>query len=89
VVPVDTSLLAVALVVGVVALAAATGAVTRRGTPPPRTRAAGAAPLVPWLGTVLVVVLLVRGSWPAAVFVAAATLLHAAVVRARATTTRR
>jgi hypothetical protein len=88
VVPVDTSLLAVALVVGVVALAAATWAVTRRDTPP-RTRAAGAAPLVPWLGTVLVVVLLVRGSWPAAVFVAAATLLHAAVVRARATTTRR
>ena len=77
--------LAIALVaVGAAAMAMAT-VVARREPLPKRTGRPGRlALLVPWAGSVLVVVLLVRGAVAGAVVVAVATLLHAAVMRARA-----
>lgn len=84
-VPIDATLVLVAVGLGAAALAGATFVATRRGAPDERTpRGTALAPLVPWIGTVLAVVLLVRGSWPAAVVVAVATAIHAGVTRARA-----
>jgi hypothetical protein len=69
-----------ALVLGAAALVAAREPLERR-------RAPGGGMLqglVPWIGSLLVVVLLVRGSLAGAAFVGVATLLHAGVTRALA-----
>ncbi len=84
-VPVDGTLVLIAVSAGALALALATFVATRRGAPDRRTpRGTALAPLVPWIGTVLTLVLLVRGSWPVAVLVAGATAVHAGITRARA-----
>lgn len=78
--------LAVALtVVGLAAMLAAT-AVARREPLPARTGGRSRlSPLVPWIGSLVVVILLVRGAYAGAAFVALATLAHAGVQRWRAT----
>lgn len=84
-VPVDGTVVLLAVTLGAASLALATFVATRRGAPDRRTpRGTALAPLVPWLGTVFTLVLLVRGSFPAAGIVAVATLVHAGVTRARA-----
>lgn len=89
-VPVDLTTVLVAVTLGALCLATATFVATRRGAPDRRTpRSTALAPLVPWLGTFLTLVLLVRGSFPVAIVVAIATLAHAGVTRARRVTTRR
>jgi hypothetical protein len=74
---------AVALAVGVLSLAAATTVASRHEPAVRGRRMRGLAPLVPWLGGLLVVVLLVRGSTPAAVIVLLATIAHAVMTRLR------
>ncbi len=82
---VRTELVAAALLVGIAALALATTIATRHDRAPDRRRRwSGLAPLVPWLGGLLVLLLLVRGATAAAVVVALATVVHAVVVRLRA-----
>lgn len=84
-VPVDGTVVLVAVGLGALALALATFVATRDGAPDGRTpRGTALAPLVPWIGTVLTLVLLVRGSPPAALIVAGATAVHAGVTRVRA-----
>lgn len=84
-VPVDGTVVLIAVALGASALALATFVATRRGAPDRRTpRGTALAPLVPWLGTVFTLVLLVRGAIPAAIIVGVATLAHAGVTRARA-----
>jgi hypothetical protein len=73
---------AVALAVGVLSLAIATTVATRHEPAVRGRRMRGLAPLVPWLGGLLVLVLLVRGSTAGAVIVLIATVLHAVVIRA-------
>jgi xanthine/uracil/vitamin C permease (AzgA family) len=74
-------LVAVAVFIGIGALAIATSIASRHEPDVRRGRVRSLGPLVPWLGSLLVVVLLVRGSPAAAVVVGAATLLHAVVTR--------
>jgi hypothetical protein len=86
---VDAGLVAVGLVLGIAALATAT-AIAMRHEPAVRGgRMRGIAPVVPWVGSVLVVVLLVRGSPVAAAVVAVATVVHAGFARWRAGAPRR
>ena len=81
---ISTPLAVVLVVVGVAAMAAAT-VVARREPLPSRTgRPSRLAPLVPWIGSLLIVVLLVRGSFAGAGFVALVTLAHVGVQRYRA-----
>ena len=78
--------LAVVLVVGGAAAMLAATVVARREPLPARRGGPGRfSLLVPWVGSLLVVVLLVRGAWAGAAFVAVATLLHTGVQRMRAT----
>jgi hypothetical protein len=82
---ISTPLAVVLMVVGAAALLAAT-VVARREPLPSRTgRPSRLAPLVPWLGSLLIVVLLVRGSVAGAGFVAVVTLAHVGWQRYRAT----
>jgi hypothetical protein len=84
--------LAIALsILGALVLAAATVvALGERVEPRARGRRPGMlVGLVPWIGSLLVVVLLVRGAVAGAVVVGLATLLHAGVMRAMATRTSR
>jgi hypothetical protein len=82
---ISTPLAVVLMVVGAAALLAAT-VVARREPLPSRTgRPSRLAPLVPWLGSLLIVVLLVRGSFAGAGFVAVVTLAHVGWQRYRAT----
>jgi hypothetical protein len=74
---------AVALVVGVLCLVVATTVAARHEPAVRGRRMRGLAPLVPWLGGLLVLVLLVRGSTAGAVLVLLATVLHAALTRVR------
>lgn len=84
-VPVDGTVVLAAVGLGALALALATVVATRDGAPDARTpRGTALAPLVPWIGTVLTLVLLVRGSPPAAIVVASATAIHAGITRVRA-----
>jgi hypothetical protein len=77
--------LAIVLVsVGTVALLAAALVARREPLPARAERAGRLSMLVPWLGSVLVVVLLVRGAIACAVFVGVVTLVHAGLTRARA-----
>lgn len=78
-------LVAVGFAAAAIALAVATSLAA--GTPPTARggRARALAPLVPWLGGLLVLLLVVRGATAAAVLVALATVLHAAVTRLVAT----
>lgn len=70
------AVLAAAVALGIAtSLAARSQPVARGG------RGRALAPLVPWLGGLLVVLLLVRGSTAAAVTVGLATVLHAVVTR--------
>jgi hypothetical protein len=80
---VPTGTVVALLVLGLVAMAVATSVSLRE--PPARRgeRARGLAPLVPWIGSVLVVVLLVRGALAGAAVVGLATLVHAGVTRFR------
>jgi hypothetical protein len=80
---VRAELVAVALAVGVVALVIATSVATRHEPAVRGGRLRGLAPLVPWLGGVLTLVLLVRGSTAGAVLVLLATIVHAVLTRAR------
>lgn len=77
-------LVALALAAGVASLAVATTVATRAEPAVRGGRLRGLAPLVPWLGGFLVVMLLVRGATAAATVVAVATVVHAAVTRLRA-----
>jgi hypothetical protein len=89
-VPVDRSLVLVALVIGVGTLAAAAWVATRGGAgAASSTRAAGLAPLVPWAGTLVVLVLLARGAIAGAVVIGLLTVAHAVVTRVRAIAARR
>lgn len=72
-------------VVGAAALLFAGVVAAREQAARPGRRARGVAPLVPWIGTLLVVVLLVRGAVVGAVVVAAAVVAHAALTRWRVT----
>ncbi|MTV25487.1 hypothetical protein FTX61_08710 [Nitriliruptoraceae bacterium ZYF776] len=83
---IDPTVVAVLVVTGVAALALATVVAAREDAPVAGRRASRLAPVVPWLGTLLVVLLLVRGALAGAVVVGLATLLHAVVSRARAVT---
>jgi hypothetical protein len=74
-------LVAVALFLGIGAIAIATAIAARHEPDVRRGRVRSLGPLVPWLGSLLVVVLLVRGSSAGAVVVGAATLVHAVVTR--------
>ena len=88
-VPIDGTGVLIAVAVGALALAVGTFVATRKGAPDARTpRGTALAPLVPWLGTVLTLVLLVRGATPAAVVVAIATAIHAGLTRLRAARSR-
>ena len=81
---ISTPLAVVLVVVGAAAMTAAT-VVARREPLPSRTgRPSRLAPLVPWLGSLLIVVLLVRGSFAGAGFVALVALAHVGVQRYRA-----
>jgi hypothetical protein len=82
-VEVPTGTVVALLLVGLIAMTAATSVSLREAPAPRGRRARGLAPLVPWLGSVLVVVLLVRGAIAGAVVVGVATLLHAGVTRFR------
>ncbi len=81
---VRAELVALALGVGIAALALATTVATRHEPAVRGGRVRGLAPLVPWLGTLLVVLLLVRGATAGAVVVGVATVIHAGVTRWRA-----
>jgi hypothetical protein len=80
---VRAELVAVALVVGSLVLMAGTAIATRQEPAIRGGRVRGLAPLVPWIGGFLVLVLVVRGATAGAVFVAVATVLHAVVTRFR------
>lgn len=71
-----------ALALGAAALVAAREPLQRRSGAREPGMLSG---LVPWIGSLLVVVLLVRGSIAGAVFVGLATLVHAGVTRGLAT----
>lgn len=81
---VRTELVAIALTLGILAIAAATTIATRQEPAVRGGRVRGVAPLVPWLGSLVVVVLLVRGSFVGAGVVAVATVVHAGLTRWRA-----
>lgn len=81
---VRADLVAAALVVGVLSLAVATTVAARHEPAGRGARLQGLAPLVPWIGGLLVVLLLVRGSVAGAVVVLFLTVLHAALTRLRA-----
>jgi hypothetical protein len=74
-------LVAIALVLGIGSIALATAIAARHEPDVRRGRVRGLGPLVPWLGSLLVVVLLIRGSTIGAVVVGVATLLHAVITR--------
>jgi hypothetical protein len=89
-VPVDRSLVLVALAIGVATLAVAAWVATRSGAgAATSTRATGLAPLVPWAGTFVVLVLLARGAIAGAVVIGLLTVAHAVVTRVRALAARR
>jgi drug/metabolite transporter (DMT)-like permease len=86
---ISTPLAVVLVVVGAAAMAMAT-VVARREPLPSRTgRPSRLAPLVPWIGSLLIVVLLVRGALAGAGFVALVTLAHVGLQRYRAATSGR
>ncbi|MFA9445694.1 hypothetical protein [Egicoccus sp. AB-alg6-2] len=74
---------AVLVAVGLLALAAAVVAGLRTSRGASTVPFPNAAPLVPWLGSVLAVALAVRGSLAGAAFVLLATVAHALRVRWR------
>lgn len=80
---ISTPLAVVLVVVGTAALLGATVVARREPLPPRRGTPGRFSLLVPWIGSVLVVVLLVRGALAGAAVVAVATLVHAGVQRAR------
>jgi hypothetical protein len=86
---VRADLVALALLVGTLAIAAATTLAARHEPAVRGRRVRGLAPLVPWLGGLLVLLLLVRGATAGAVVVGTVTVLHAAVTRLRAALARR
>ncbi|WP_052667307.1 hypothetical protein [Nitriliruptor alkaliphilus] len=86
---VRTDLALVALVAGAVVLAVATNVAMRHEPAVAGRRVGGLAPLVPWIGGLLVLVLLVRGSTAGAVVVGLATVVHAVVTRFRTVRRRR
>lgn len=75
---------AILLTIGVLALGAATSVAVRQPATASDRRVSRLAPLVPWLGSGVVVLLLVRGAIAGAVVVGLATLAHAGVARWRA-----
>lgn len=80
---ISTPLAVVLMVVGTAALLGA-AVVARREPLPARGTPGRLSLLTPWIGSALVVVLLVRGALAGAAVVAAATLIHAGVQRGRA-----
>jgi hypothetical protein len=80
---VRAELVAIALAVGVAALVVATTLATRHDAAVRGRRLRGLAPLVPWVGGLLTLVLLVRGATAGAVLVLVATVVHAVLTRAR------
>lgn len=80
--PLSLGQLAGLVAVGVAVLALAT-VVALRSAEPPARHAQRWSPLFPWLGTGLVVALLVRGATAGAAVVAVATLAHALGARWR------
>ena len=81
---ISTPLAVVLVLVGAAAMAAATVIARREPLPSRTSRPSRLAPLVPWLGSLLIVVLLVRGSFAGAGFVALVTLAYVGVQRYRA-----
>ncbi len=81
---VSAPLAIVLVVVGTLTLGAA--AVVGMRDPLPQRQAPGRAlgVLVPWIGSLLVVVLLVRGAFAGAAFVGVAMLVYVGVARSRA-----
>jgi hypothetical protein len=77
----STATVATLVIAGGLVIAAATFVAVRGPAPPPSARSQRWAPLVPWLGSGLAVVLAVRGALAGAAFVALATLVHALVAR--------
>ncbi|MEX0836211.1 MAG: hypothetical protein WD010_08980 [Nitriliruptor sp.] len=86
---VRVELVALALGLGIAALAVATTVATRHETAVRGGRVRGLAPLVPWLGTLVVVLLLIRGATAGALVVGVVTVIHAGVTRWRAVTAAR
>lgn len=86
---VRTDLALVALVVGALVIGVATTVAMRHEPAVGGRRLRGLAPLVPWIGGLLVLILLVRGATAGAVVVGLATVVHAVVTRFRAVLTRR
>lgn len=86
---VRTDLVAVALVVGVLALAVATALPSREPAGAGGRRGHGRVWLVSRLGGSLTLLLLVRGATAGAVAIGAATVAHAVFARVRAAVARR
>jgi hypothetical protein len=82
-VDVPTGTVVALLLLGLLAMGVATSVSLREAPAPRGRRARGLAPLVPWIGSVLVVVLLVRGALAGAAVVGVATLVHAGLARMR------
>jgi hypothetical protein len=84
-----TDLVAVALVVGVLSLAAATALATRREPAVRGRHVRGLALVVPRVGVLLTLLLALRGSTAGAVALGVATLVHSLVTRLRRSSARR
>jgi hypothetical protein len=82
-VEVPTGTVVALLLLGLLAMGLATSVSLREAPAARGLRGRGLAPLVPWIGSVLVVVLLVRGAFAGAAVVGVATLLHAGLARMR------
>jgi hypothetical protein len=80
----DLSVVTLVVGVGASVLAIATWLALREPPAGRGTRGRAASPLVPWVGSALVVLLAVRGAFPAAGLVLLATVVHAGVARWRA-----
>ena len=79
----STGALTALVIAGCLVIAAATVVAVRNPLPQPSGQGQRWAPVVPWLGTGLAVVLAVRGALAGAGVVALATLAHAIVTRWR------
>jgi hypothetical protein len=80
---ISTPLAVVLIVVGAVTLAAAALVGVRDPLPERGSPGRAVSVMVPWIGSLLIVVLLVRGSGAGAAFVGAALLVYVVVARSR------
>jgi hypothetical protein len=80
----DLTVVSALVVLGAGALGVATWLAVREPGPGPGGRTRAASPLVPWVGSGLTVLLLVRGALAGAAVVVLATLVHAGLARWRA-----